>query len=151
MLSQEEFSSWCKGLGISSQARAVLEQVRSSAPARHVGGGGGNVSGRYPSKKMGVTIQFESHRVELAAVYEMEHDPDVLEYYDQPPPFRLDYEAKGGQRLARRWPLGFPTGGNLRRAVCPLLLREIFQSDQLDISEKHPVFGGLSSHRCPFG
>jgi len=28
---------------------------------------------------MGVTIQFESHRVELAFVREMEHDPDVLE------------------------------------------------------------------------
>jgi hypothetical protein len=31
---------------------------------------------------MGVTIQFESHRVELAFVREMEHDPDVLEYYN---------------------------------------------------------------------
>jgi hypothetical protein len=31
---------------------------------------------------MGVTIQFESHRVELAFIYEMEHDADVLEYYD---------------------------------------------------------------------
>jgi hypothetical protein len=33
---------------------------------------------------MGVTIQFESHRVELPFVYEAEHDPQVLEYYDQP-------------------------------------------------------------------
>jgi hypothetical protein len=30
---------------------------------------------------MGLTIQFESHRVELPLVYEMEHDPGVLEYY----------------------------------------------------------------------
>jgi len=30
-------------------------------------GGGGNVSGVYPSRKMGVTIQFESHRVEFQA------------------------------------------------------------------------------------
>jgi len=42
---------------------------------------------------MGVTIQFESHRVELAFVREMEHDPDVLEYYDQPPSFLLDYKT----------------------------------------------------------
>ncbi|MFS8084965.1 MAG: TnsA endonuclease N-terminal domain-containing protein, partial [Acidobacteriota bacterium] len=48
---------------------------------------------------MGVTIQFESHRVELAAVYEMEHDPDVIEYYDQPPSFKLDYAGMNGRRL----------------------------------------------------
>jgi hypothetical protein len=29
------------------------------------GGGGNNVSGRYSSRKMGVTIQCESHRVEF--------------------------------------------------------------------------------------
>jgi hypothetical protein len=38
----------------------------------------------YPSKKMGVTIQFESQSVELGAIYLMEHDESVLEYYDQP-------------------------------------------------------------------
>ena len=45
---------------------------------------------------MGVTIQAESHRVELAALYEYEHDPQVLEFYDHPPPIRLAYEAKNG-------------------------------------------------------
>jgi putative transposase len=35
---------------------------------------------------MGMAIHVESHRVELAAIYLMEHDPAVLEYYDQPPP-----------------------------------------------------------------
>jgi transposase InsO family protein len=65
-----------------------------------VGSGRGNVSGRYPSKKMGVTIQFESHRVELAAIYEMEHDPEVLEYYDQPLPIRLEYESAKGRHVA---------------------------------------------------
>jgi putative transposase len=34
---------------------------------------------------MGVTIQFESHRHELAAIFELEHDSSVIEYYDQPP------------------------------------------------------------------
>jgi hypothetical protein len=48
---------------------------------------------------MGVTIQFESHRVELAAVYEFEHDPGCLEYYDQPPSFKLNYEGNGGRRI----------------------------------------------------
>jgi putative transposase len=48
---------------------------------------------------MGFTIQFESHRVELAAIYEMEHDRDVLEYYDQPPSFKLNYCSSSGRHL----------------------------------------------------
>jgi hypothetical protein len=48
-----------------------------------VGGGAGNVCGRYPSQKMGVTIQFESHRHELAAIFELEHDSSVIELCGQ--------------------------------------------------------------------
>jgi hypothetical protein len=48
---------------------------------------------------MGVTIQFESHRVELAGIYEMEHDPLVLEYFDQPPSIKLDYASATGKRM----------------------------------------------------
>jgi len=49
---------------------------------------------------MGVTIQFESHSNELAAVLEYENDPDCLEFYDQPhPSIPLEYVAKNGRRL----------------------------------------------------
>jgi hypothetical protein len=48
---------------------------------------------------MGVTIQFESHRVELARIYELEHDPSVLEYWDQPPSFKLEYKSTHGKRI----------------------------------------------------
>jgi transposase InsO family protein len=100
MLTNEEFHLWCDRLRLSQEARAAVAKIRSSGPARRVGGGRNNVSGRYPSRKMGVTIQFESHRVELAFVYEMEHSPDVLEYYDQPPAIPLEYESAKGRRLA---------------------------------------------------
>jgi putative transposase len=53
----------------------------------------------YPSEKMGVTIQFESHRVELAGIFEMEHDPDVRQYFDQPEPIKLNYASAKGKRL----------------------------------------------------
>ncbi len=99
MLSPETFEAWCRGIGISPYARALVDQIRTSAPARRVGGGRSNVSGRYPSRKMGVTIQFESHRVELAGIYEMEHDVDVLEFYDQAVQIKLKYEGPGGKRL----------------------------------------------------
>jgi putative transposase len=69
MLSPGALEAWCSGIGISSHARALMDRIRTSDPARRVGGGRSNVSGRYPSRKMGVTIQFESHRVELAGIY----------------------------------------------------------------------------------
>ena len=99
MLDKQEFFHWCQRLSVSEEAQKILERIRSSDPARRVQSGTRSVSGTYPSKKMGVTIQFESHRVELAAVYEMEHDPDVIEYYDQPPSFKLDYAGMNGRRL----------------------------------------------------
>jgi hypothetical protein len=97
MLTSEAMSAWFFRLGLPQEAQTIVETIRSSAPARLVGGGRRNVSGRYPSRKMGVTIQFDSHRVELAFVHELEHDPDVLEYYDQPPSFRLEYRSACGR------------------------------------------------------
>jgi len=99
MLDQEGLLSWYERNGISREARCVIDQIRSSNPSRQVGGGRSNVRGRYPSRKMGLTIQFESHHVELAGIYEMEHDPDVVEYYDQPPSIKLDYKSASGRQL----------------------------------------------------
>jgi putative transposase len=99
MLTDFDLLAWYTKLGLAQSARVVIDHVRSSDPARRVGGGRRNVSGFYPSKKMGVTIQFESHRVELAAVYELEHDDDVLEYFDQPPSFKLEYKSADGRHM----------------------------------------------------
>ena len=88
MLNEGDFLGWCRRLALAETTQSTISEVRSRNPTRRVGGGRDNVSGRYPSRKMGLTIQFESHRVELPLVYEMEHDPGVLEYYDQPPLFR---------------------------------------------------------------
>jgi hypothetical protein len=82
MLSEQDFAAWAMRLGLSDLAQSAIARIRSSEPSRRVGGGRPNVTGRYPSKKMGVTIQFESHRVELPAIFELEHDQSVLEYYD---------------------------------------------------------------------
>jgi Mu transposase-like protein len=99
MLTAHEVARLCERLGLSAEARAVVETIRSSPPARRVRSAAVNVSVRYPSRKMGVTIQAESHHVELAALYEYEHDPRTLEFYDQPPPIKLVYEAKNGRQL----------------------------------------------------
>lgn len=102
MFTQDDLLVWYRRLGIAERTQALIDQIRSSHPARRVGGGRSNVSGQYPSRKMGVTIQFESHRVELAAVHEMEHDPAVLEFFDQPPPIILTYNSAHGRRLSVR-------------------------------------------------
>jgi hypothetical protein len=84
MLSQDEFAHWCRRLNLSGLAQNAREKIRSSDSWRSVGGGSRNFTGRYSSRKMGVTIQFESHKVELPIIYQLEHDEDVLEFYDQP-------------------------------------------------------------------
>ncbi|MGK7897003.1 MAG: TnsA endonuclease N-terminal domain-containing protein [Xenococcus sp. (in: cyanobacteria)] len=99
MLSQSKFAVWCDHLNLSRQAQELIQRIRSSEPSRSVGGGSKNVFGRYPSRKMGVTIQFESHKVELPFIYQLEHNEDVLEFYDQPPSIKLDYQGKNGRNL----------------------------------------------------
>ena len=84
MLQEVEFIKWCKENGLSVPAQDLINKIRTSPPSRKVQSGRGNVSGFYPSRKMGMTIQFESHKVELNAIYKMEYDSSVLEYYDQP-------------------------------------------------------------------
>ncbi len=102
---EAEFQHWCQRRALSSAAQAAVAHIRAAPPSRRVRSAAGNVSGRYPSRKMGLTIQFESHRVELATIYALEHDADVLEYYDQPPAIALAYlDARGRGRRVRHTP-----------------------------------------------
>ncbi len=97
MLTVTQFQEWCSTLHLSPPTCQLLADIRSSRPVRRVGSRANNVSGTYASRKMGRTIQFESHKVELWAIYSMEHDPQVLEYYDQPMQLDLTYPAKSGR------------------------------------------------------
>ena len=99
MLRNDQLARLCQDLGLSPEAQAVIEGIRSAPPSRRVRSAAGNVGVRYASRKMGVTIQAESHRNELAGIYEKEHGPDTLEYYDQPPPIKLAYQARNGRRV----------------------------------------------------
>lgn len=99
MLTSEDFELWCADINLSPAGRDTVAQIRASQPSRSVSSRCRNVVGRFPSQKMGVTIQFESHTVELAAIYELEHDRDVLEYYDQPPPIKLSYHTPAGRSV----------------------------------------------------
>jgi putative transposase len=100
MLTDEEFAVWCQQNKIGPEMEAAIARIRSSRPSRRVQGGASNVSGRYPSVKMGFTIQFESQHVELWAIYVMERDKEVLEYYDQPTRIQLHYHARSGRKIS---------------------------------------------------
>jgi putative transposase len=99
MLNSTEVELWCAQVGLSDEAIAVVNQIRNSEPVRAVRSTNGNVPGRYPSRKMDKTIQFESHKNELAFIRLHEDDLDVLEYYDQPSTIKLQYESANGRHL----------------------------------------------------
>ncbi len=90
-MTPEAFEHWCRALALEPSTRDYLATIRGRLPVRRVSSRAGNVSGTYPSRKMGVTIQFESHKVELWAILVMDHDPEVLEFFDQPDTFKLRY------------------------------------------------------------
>src|SRR5258707_11069024 len=71
--------------------------LRWSPPVGRVRGGLLIVCGTYASRKMGVSIQFESHTVELWAIYTMEYDREVLEFFDQPYQLELHYQGPSGR------------------------------------------------------
>lgn len=102
MLRDDALAALYERLGLSAEARTVVETIRASPPARRVRGATGNVAVRYPSRKMGVTIQAESHRNELAGLVEYEHDAQVLEFYDQPPSITLAYTTGDGRAVRVR-------------------------------------------------
>jgi putative transposase len=99
MLTETELLQLYQNLNLSQQAQQIIAEIRSSPPTRRVRSAAGNVSVRYPSRKMGIIIQAESHRNELAGIYEKEYDPKTLEYYDQPSRIKLIYKAKNGRRI----------------------------------------------------
>lgn len=77
----KDFDLFCQNKGISDETNSYINNsIRNSEPSRRVGGGKGNVRGFYSSKKMGLTIQFESHTLELCGIYLMEFDKNVYEY-----------------------------------------------------------------------
>ena len=99
-LTDEEFRVWCQRNNIEPQTAAYIQRIREASPERKVHSRASNVSGRYPSMKMGFSIQFESQHVELWGIYTMERDEDVLEMYDQPTRIQLHYQARSGRKTS---------------------------------------------------
>lgn len=98
MMSANAFEQWCQRLAFPEETTKTIIRIRSSPPSRLVRSAAGNVSGRYTSKKMGCSIQYESYKNELPFLYHLEHEASVLEFYDQPEKIELVYQNKDDTR-----------------------------------------------------
>lgn len=99
MLNDEALDQIMRSRRLSQEARNVIRHIRQTDPSRRVESTKKSVACRYPSQKMGVVIQAESHTNELAAVYAWEHDPGVFEFWDQPPVITLRYKTAEGRSI----------------------------------------------------
>ncbi|MDP7979709.1 TnsA endonuclease N-terminal domain-containing protein [Bacillus sp. WLY-B-L8] len=100
MLGERGFEEWSNSLNLKPEGIELIRRVRDSSPVRSVQSKKNNVAGRYSSTKMGMTIQFESHTVELAAIYLMEFNSGVLEYYDQPCTLKVSYINQNEKKVS---------------------------------------------------
>lgn len=75
---------------------SVLKEAAFSDPKRRVAHGRSNVTIRFVSRKMGCTIQCESH-IELGAVWEMEFGRTAY-FWDQAVKLQVKYSEPGGRR-----------------------------------------------------
>jgi len=151
MMTPAAFQQWCRALALPPATCDLLATIRASQPVRRVTSRANNMSGTYPSDKMGVTVQFESHKVELWAILVMERDPEVLEFYDQPHTFTLRYLRKSGKQIQSH--SYTPDFLVLRRNA--VAFEEWKTEDELQRLAAHSPFryqqGGEKSWRCPPG
>src|SRR5713226_4248610 len=86
--------TYFRRLKLEKDAQDLLIHIRSSPPSRLPDSRAGNMPIWYPSKKMECIMKAESAKVEFAFLLEAEHDNDVLEFWDQPPPMPLAYRDR---------------------------------------------------------
>lgn len=83
--SQEELLSFCRQAGVTERGLEIASEIIGNPPARRVKSNAmrGSISCRFPSIKMGQTIQCES-RLEFFNCLTKEFDNKVLGFFDQP-------------------------------------------------------------------
>lgn len=64
-MKSSDFEQWCHRLQLLVSTRDFMARLLSPPLTRRMQDLAQNVGGTYSSRKMGVTIQFESHKVEL--------------------------------------------------------------------------------------
>lgn len=83
--------------GATAECIAYMREALE-APSRNTASGPRHMSGKFPSRKMGVSIGFESQTLESNAARRMEHDDRVWLYLDQAPKIKLTYKINNKNR-----------------------------------------------------
>ena len=90
-------------LGLTDTGQRYL-RAAAQAPSRRVRSTPKSSSGLYPSRKMGVSIAFESRTLELQAINALDLDEDVIAFFDQPEAVPVRYKRKGRNRAYHQTP-----------------------------------------------
>ena len=98
----EKCLAFCQSKAVTERGLEIVNEIITSPPARRVNSRSmsPNLTSRFPSRKMGFTIQAESRSMELASIYIKEFDCAVMGYWDQPH-HRPNLSYKSGSKNVR--------------------------------------------------
>jgi len=96
-LTDDQLEAIFEELDLPREGRALVRKIRSSPPARRVNKGSSR-TGRFPSAKMGLTIQYESGTLTAPACRLYEASDEIVEFYDEPFALSVPYERLGSTR-----------------------------------------------------
>lgn len=123
-------------LGLKPPGLAYVRRVRTTPPSRRVRGGRRSLAGRFPSRKMGRTIQFESLSAEMVLAVRFENDPTIYEYWDQPEPIKITYTDNEGHKRGFWYTPDFLSIGEFEIALWQAKL----ESELFTLREEKPRF-----------
>ena len=148
MMTDLEFDIWCAKNHVEKPAIMAIQRIRQGNPSRNVRSGAGHVSGKFASRKMGLTLQYESGTLEYPTLFEFESDASILEYYDQPTQLQVSYVRSNGKRDSFTH---YPDFFVIRKDGCGYVECKYHQKLQ-QLQEKHPeryFFNNIEWHSLP--
>lgn len=98
----DRYITFCKSKGVTKRGVDIVRDIIENPPARRVNTSSmkKNTTCRFPSRKVGFSVQAESWTVEWSSIYLKESDPGVLGYWDQPY-HKPDLIYQSGKRKVR--------------------------------------------------
>lgn len=97
ILSSDRVDEIATAVSLSDIARANLHHINRTQPVRPVGGGC-NVIGKFQSTLMRCSLQYESHKGELAFLYLAHYNENTKYIVDQPCTLELEFTLRDGRR-----------------------------------------------------
>jgi hypothetical protein len=97
MFTDEQLEHYFQNRELAESARKLIRHLRSTDPERRTDSTAVNCSARFPSLKMGRSVQAESRHGELSTVWIWEYDDETYEFWDQVPQIKFSTIKSNGQ------------------------------------------------------